>query len=116
MIDTEVAELQFIRHTYLPEVILNYHHALYYASTSLSRDILAQCLNLSVTVSNNASLTDCFVSSGRITELTNAFVTSSMRIVEISNSKSKSKKRLPQRARLDIWDIKPEAELDDSMP
>ncbi|OXV11182.1 hypothetical protein Egran_01057 [Elaphomyces granulatus] len=108
--DTEAAELKFIRHTYLPEAILNYHHALYYASISLSRDILAQCLNLSVTVSSSASLTDCFVSSGRIRELTDAFVTSSTRIVGTSNSKSKSKKRLPQRARLDIWDIKPEAE------
>lgn len=47
IIETNTAELDEIRLTYIPELFLDYHNALYYTGHVLSGEILVQCMNTS---------------------------------------------------------------------
>ena len=105
IIDTEAKELEFIRNTYLPEVTLAYHSALYYAGHNIGREILVQCMTLATVVSDSPTLTQSFVASGRMRELVDALALSSVAIMGAKDAKIKRK--LPHRAHLDIWKIKP---------
>ncbi|KAL1961949.1 hypothetical protein VTN77DRAFT_730 [Rasamsonia byssochlamydoides] len=104
--ETEAEELEFIRHTYLPEVFLNYHSALYYGSLKLSRDILVQCMNLSILISRDQSVIDSFIASKRMGELVDALALSSAAMV--NTPPTKGKKKFDYGGRLDIWNIKVE--------
>lgn len=108
--DAEATELEFIRSTYLPEVILAYHSALYFAGHALGREILVQCMTLATVVAGSPVLTDSFMASGRMAELVDAFALSSIALMD--TKEPKMKKKLPQGARFDIWKIKPQEEAE----
>ncbi|OJD21169.1 hypothetical protein ACJ73_07494 [Blastomyces percursus] len=104
--DMEATELEFIKSTYLPEVILAYHSALYFAGHTIGREVLTQCMMLSSVIASSPSLTNSFITSGRMCELVDALALSS--IAMMSAKESKLKKKLEDGASLDIWKIKPQ--------
>ncbi|KAI1909059.1 Nucleoporin nup84 [Ophidiomyces ophidiicola] len=101
----ERAELEMIRTAYLPEIILLYHNSLYFAGCTIGREVLAQCMTLAIAVAGSSSLTECFVSAGRMSELVRALAMSSMAVLAIKDPKLK--KKLPRNATLGIWKIEP---------
>lgn len=101
---TEDEQFRFIRFTYLPEVILAYHSALYTSGHFVSRDILVQCLSLATVVSSSNNLTESFIESKRMCELVDAFALSSREVASVRDLKSK--KKLAQGASLEIWKVK----------
>ncbi|EFW13928.1 conserved hypothetical protein [Coccidioides posadasii str. Silveira] len=103
--EEEAAEFDLIRTAYLPEIILMYHNSLYLAGCTIGREILAQCMSLSIAIAGSQTLTECFVSAGRMRELVRALAMSSMAIMTLKDPKLK--KKLPRNATLDIWKIKP---------
>ncbi|KAM5458152.1 Nucleoporin nup84 [Microsporum audouinii] len=103
--DAEAKELAFIRSTYLPEIILAYHTALYYAGHILGREILAQCMTLATVVSSSATITESFMASGRMRELVDALTLSSFAMM--GTGASKLKRKLPNGGTNDIWKIRP---------
>ncbi|PGH34751.1 nuclear pore complex protein [[Emmonsia] crescens] len=104
--DAEATELEFIKSTYLPEVILAYHSALFFAGHTIGREVLTQCMMLSSVIASSPSLTNSFMASGRMCELVDALALSS--IAMMSAKDSKLKKKLEDGASLDIWKIKPQ--------
>lgn len=78
----EEKDYEFIRRTYLPDLILDYHNVLYYASHSLDRpSLLTQCMTVSIWVANTPHLTRSFTEAKRMTELMDALALSSKAIV-----------------------------------
>ncbi|KAJ9212383.1 hypothetical protein DTO166G4_6014 [Paecilomyces variotii] len=106
--ELEETQLEYIRSTYLPEVFLYYHNALYFAGHSLSGEFLVECVNLSTVIAGNPSLTSSFVSAGRMCELVDALALSSTALVNTPTPKNK--KKLAHGARFDIWKIKLEGD------
>ncbi|KAK2761540.1 Nucleoporin nup84 [Arachnomyces sp. PD_36] len=100
---SEENKFRYIRTTYLPEVILAYHSALYTSGHIISRDILAECLSLATVVSGSKNLTDSFVASQRMCELVDVLALSSREVASIEEPKSK--KKLPHGASLGIWKV-----------
>lgn len=69
--DDELAE---IRQGYLPEMVLAYVYGLQFAGTTLLRDNLLECLELSNVVAERGSaLGEMFIKAGRMKELVEAF-------------------------------------------
>lgn len=104
-IETEEEQFRYIRTTYLPDIILGYHSALYTSGHLITRDILVQCLSLATVVSGSPTLTESFIASQRMCELVDVFALSSREIAGIRETKP-SKKKLSQGASLDIWKVK----------
>ena len=111
-LDVENHELEFIRSTYLPEVVFAYHAALFFSGKALGREIFAQCMTLATKVAQSPSLINSFMRSNRMTELVDLFAISSIAL--LSGKEAKLKKRLPDNANLDVWLVKP-VEGDDAM-
>ncbi|KAJ5937803.1 hypothetical protein N7454_004145 [Penicillium verhagenii] len=78
----EESDYEHIRQTYLPDLILDYHNALYYASHSLEKPfLLAQCMTVSIWVASTPHLTRSFTESKRMSELMDALALSSKAMV-----------------------------------
>ncbi|KAJ5291285.1 hypothetical protein N7478_000536 [Penicillium angulare] len=78
----EEKDYEYIRRTYLPDLILDYHNVLYYASHSLDRpNLLTQCMTVSIWVANTPHLTRSFTEAKRMAELMDALALSSKAIV-----------------------------------
>ncbi|EAW07749.1 nucleoporin Nup84/Nup107 family protein [Aspergillus clavatus NRRL 1] len=106
--ETEEAELEEIRVTYIPELFLDYHSALYFSAHVLTSEILVQCMNLAMQVSENDYLTRSFVGARRMRELVDALALSSKAMV---NTRGKPGKRLLGGESLGIWTVEvPEEE------
>ena len=71
--ESEERILNIIRNHYVPECILGYNSALYFAGHALTRKYLVECMNLAQEVAQNSMLTDAFIAAGRMRELVNAF-------------------------------------------
>ncbi|KAI9928847.1 Nucleoporin nup84 [Aspergillus wentii] len=110
--DAEKAELEEIRNTYIPEVFLDYHSALYYSAHVLSAELLVQCMNLAMQVSENEHLTRSFIASKRMAEIVDALALSSKAMV---NARSKPGKRLLGGESLGIWNVEVEEEEESEM-
>lgn len=104
MLEREAEQLEYIRSTYLPEVFLYYHNALYFAGHSLSAEYLVECVHLSTEIAGSPTLTSSFLSAGRMRELVDALALSSAALVKAPIPKNKRK--LAHGARFDIWKIK----------
>lgn len=108
-IDEEEAEdLQHIRRTYLPEVIIAYNTALYTAGPTISRDSYIESMDLSVAIADETNdLAECFVQAGRMRELVTSFAqTSKLMLVMKGNGRSR-KGNLMEKTGKDrgIWEI-----------
>ncbi|PWY83089.1 nuclear pore complex protein An-Nup84 [Aspergillus sclerotioniger CBS 115572] len=98
--EADQAELEQIRNTYLPEVFLDYHSAMYYSAHVLTSELLVQCMNLATQVAEVEHLTSSFVASRRVGELVNALALSSKAMV---NTRAKPGVRLLGGESLGIW-------------
>lgn len=66
----EEQDYAHIRRTYLPELILDYHNALYYASNTLEQsELLTQCMVVATLVAKIPHLTRSFTEAQRMAEL-----------------------------------------------
>ncbi|KAI9371384.1 107-domain-containing protein [Aspergillus egyptiacus] len=111
--EAEQAELEEIRTTYIPELFLDYHSALYYSAHIITSDILVQCMNLAMQVAENEYLTRSFVASKRMGELMDALALSSKAMV---NARAKPNVRLLGGESLGIWNAEvPADEEEDEM-
>ncbi|CAG7955941.1 unnamed protein product [Penicillium olsonii] len=101
----EEADFVHIRKTYLPELLLDYHNAMYFASFCLERnDLLTQCMIVSIWVANYEHITRAFTQAKRMGELMDALALSSKALVIRNTNPSKNSK--DERAReLSIWDV-----------
>jgi nuclear pore complex protein Nup107 len=78
----EERDYEHIRQTYLPELILDYHNALYYASHSLDKPtLLTQCMTVSIWVATIPHLTRSFTNAQRMGELVDALALASKAMV-----------------------------------
>ncbi|KAF9890267.1 Nucleoporin nup84 [Aspergillus nanangensis] len=96
----EQAELEKIRNVYIPELFLDYHNALYFAGHVLNSEILVQCMNLAIQVSESDHLTRSFMASRRMVELTHALALSSKAMV---NTRAQPGERFLGGESLGIW-------------
>lgn len=108
----ENEELTEIRNHYLPECVLAYNSALYFAGHSISRQNLVQCMELAQIVAQNATLTDAFVASKRMKELVTAFALDSQALLRANesgagNTRGQGAKRSVggKKVRADIWQV-----------
>jgi len=111
-VEPNMSELEEIRLTYIPELFLDYHNALYYAAHVLTGEILVQCMNLGMQVSENEHLTRSFVGAKRMRELVDALAVSSKAMM---NTHSEPGKRLLGGEMLSIWNVKVDSEEDDGI-
>jgi nuclear pore complex protein Nup107 len=100
--ETEAAELEQIRTTYIPELFLEYHSALYYCAHIVSSEILVQCMNLAMQVAENEPLTRSFVAGKRMAELMDALALSSKAMV---NAHAKPDARSAGGESLGLWTV-----------
>lgn len=100
--EKEQAQLEEIRNTYIPELFLDYHAALYYSARVLTSDNLVQCMNLGIQLAENEFLTRCFIASRRMRELVEALALSSKAMV---NTGATPGKRLLGGESLGIWNV-----------
>lgn len=112
--EDEELVLSLIRNHYVPQCILGYNSALYFAGHALTRQHLVACMTLAQTVAQSQTLTDVFVKSKRMQELVTAFALDSqalLRANEAGHHTSKTKKGKRESAtgesqgRTDIWQV-----------
>ena len=101
-----------IRLTYIPELFLDYHNALYYTGHVLSGENLVQCMNLGIQVSENEHLTRSFVGAQRMRELVDALAVSSKAMVNVG---ARSSKKLLGGETMGIWNVDVEPEDEDEI-
>ena len=75
--DNEAVILTDIRNHYIPEIVLAYNSALWFAGHYISRSWLVECMTLAQVVAETSILTGAFVASGRMKELVRAFAVDS---------------------------------------
>jgi len=102
----EADMLTQIRNHYIPECILAYNGALYFAGHALSRVWLVECMNLAQLVAQNKTLTDAFVQSGRMPELVKAFALDGQALLHANEQgRTKSKKGKIENGNNEIWTV-----------
>ena len=79
--DNEAAILNDIRNHYIPEVILAYNSALWFAGHYSSRTWLVECMTLAQQVAEIPMLNGAFFASGRMKELVRAFAVDSQALL-----------------------------------
>ena len=78
----EEKDYEHIRRTYLPDLILDYHNVLYYASYSLDKPgLLSQCMTVSIWIATIPHLTRSFTEAKRMGELMEALALASKAMV-----------------------------------
>lgn len=110
MDEAEAADLEQIRKTYLPEIIIAYNTALYTAGPTITRDSYIEVMDLSVAIADEATgLTECFVQAGRMQELVTSFAqTSKLMLVMKANGRPRKAHR--EGKDLGLWEIGPQGQ------
>lgn len=106
--DTEVETL---REAYLPEVTIGYISVLHFAGTSLSRDNLLECMELSSLIAHKDSdVQSVVLRSGRMKEMVEGFANCSKALAISSNEKkgsgTASKKMRDLGWTRELWSVK----------
>jgi nuclear pore complex protein Nup107 len=112
--DDERADLDMIRQTYLPDIVLGYISVLYFSGHRISRDILLKIMNLAIDVaSEDSNVGACFLSAGRMAELVDVLAVGSVGVLRAEEAmvkkrggKVKKSKPGPRGENLDIWNMK----------
>lgn len=104
----EAPLLHTIRTYYLPEFLLAHTSILYFAGHYLSRDHLAECMEVAVTIASTEGLAETVQEANRMRELMNqlAGVSKSLLLANERGSKKRSKEGTAVNA--GIWQVKPE--------
>lgn len=106
--------LDDIRNHYIPEVILGYNSALWFAGHYASRTWLVECMTLAQIVAETPMLTDAFLASGRMKELVKAFAVDSQALLQATEqsgasgsgaSAGRAKKIKADKGNADIWKV-----------
>jgi nuclear pore complex protein Nup107 len=112
--ENEAVVLNDIRNHYIPEVVLAYNSALWFAGHFSSRTWLVECMNLAQTIAETPMLTAAFVASGRMKELVRAFAVDSQTLLQATEqgsavtggaSAGRSKKIKADKGNADIWKV-----------
>ena len=110
--DAEANVLHRIRTHYLPDCLLAYNDALYFAGHAITRGNLVDCMSLAQVIATNKNLENAFKEAKRMRELMDALAWSAQGMIEASQlGKTKSGRTGGQgeRAReeqLAIWNVK----------
>ncbi|KAL9624894.1 MAG: hypothetical protein Q9160_000941 [Pyrenula sp. 1 TL-2023] len=104
----EAPLLHTIRTYYLPEFLLAQTSILYFAGHYLSRDHLAQCMEVAITIASTEGLAETVQEANRMRELMNqlAGVSKSLLLANERGSKKRSKEGTA--VNVGIWQVKPE--------
>ena len=109
--EREAADLQHIRKTIIPEVIIAYNTALYSAGPTISRDSYIESMDLSVAIADETNgLTECFVAAGRMRELVSSFAQTS-KLMLVMKASGRLRKRNKEGKSLGIWEIGPQGQV-----
>jgi hypothetical protein len=102
----EAVLLKDLRNHYIPDCILAYNGALYFAGHSISRAWLVECMELAQLVAQNTMLTTAFVESDRMKELVKAFAVDSQALL-LANEQagSKAKRTKTEKGNSDLWNV-----------
>jgi nuclear pore complex protein Nup107 len=107
--------LKDLRNHYIPECILAYNSALWFAGHFISRNWLVECMELAQVVAQTPMLTEAFVEGGRMKELVRAFAIDSEALLQASEQGGpKTKKMKTDKGNSEIWKVswKDEGPLD----
>lgn len=101
-----------MRDAYLPETILAFIATLQFGGTTLTRDFLLECMELSALVAAEGSdLLELFTKTARLKELVEAFAQASKTLLITSSSKKRgvmrSKKMKTRGWTQELWTVKP---------
>ena len=108
--ELEEAELADIRCSYIPELFLEYHNALYWSGFALGSSNLIQCMNMAIQISNNPQFLQSFVGGRRMQELADATAIASGALVKLGVPRD------PQNSggeTYGIWHVEADGERDD---
>ena len=108
--DDERADLQMIRTTFIPEIVLAYNTVLHSAGSIITRNSLLESMDLSIIVAKAENrVSDSFVEAGRMRELVTSFAYTSRVMLLL---KSQGRPWTPRKDRegkdLGIWEIGPQ--------
>ncbi|KIW91265.1 uncharacterized protein Z519_08161 [Cladophialophora bantiana CBS 173.52] len=112
--DMEAVVLNDIRNHYIPECILAYNSALWFAGHFSSRAWLVECMTLAQVIAETPMLTNAFVESGRMKELVRAFAVDSQALLQATEqgasggagaSAGRAKKIKTDKGNADIWKV-----------
>ena len=112
--ENEAVVLNDIRNHYIPEVVLAYNSALWFAGHFTSRTWLVECMNLAQIVAKTPMLTAAFVASVRMKELVKAFAVDSQTLLQATEQSStgaagasagRAKKIKADKGNADIWKV-----------
>ncbi|EXJ58913.1 hypothetical protein A1O7_06343 [Cladophialophora yegresii CBS 114405] len=112
--ENEATVLDDIRNHYIPEVVLAYNSALWFAGHYVSRTWLVECMTLAQVVAETPMLTAVFVASGRMKELVRAFAVDSQALLQATEQSSaggagtgagRAKKIRTEKGNADIWKV-----------
>lgn len=112
--DDEKADLETIRTTYLPDMILSYISALYFSGHKLSREILSKIMNLSIDIAAHGSkVGEAFQAAARMADLMDYMAVGSLAVLRAEEVMAKRKGGKGRRVKpgrrgenLDIWNMK----------
>ncbi|KAI5919513.1 nuclear pore protein 84/107 [Camillea tinctor] len=107
----EDEDFSYLRDAYLPEVIIGYVSVLHFAGTSLSRDNLLECMELSsIIAKKDADVAAVLMKSGRMKEIVEGFANCSKALAISGNEKKpvggSSKKLREMGWSRDLWAVK----------
>ncbi|OQV04297.1 hypothetical protein CLAIMM_09203 [Cladophialophora immunda] len=112
--EMEAVVLNDIRNHYIPECILAYNSALWFAGHFTSCAWLVECMTLAQVVAETPMLTNAFVESGRMKELVRAFAVDSQALLQATEqgaaggaggSANRAKKIKTDKGNADIWKV-----------
>lgn len=105
--EMESVLLSDLRNHYIPECILAYNSALWFAGHYLSRVWLVECMSLAQLVAEVPMLTAAFVEGRRMKELVRAFAVDSQALLQASeqSGSGSAKKIKADRGNADIWKV-----------
>ncbi|KAJ5082652.1 Nuclear pore protein [Penicillium argentinense] len=110
----EEEDYAYIRRTLLPELVLDYHTALYYAAETLEKpELLTQCMVVATLVAKIPHLTRSFVEAQRMAELMDSLALAGRAMV-FTNSKQDVVKESGQT--LGLWRVNVPEHGDAAMP
>lgn len=107
-------QLHHIRILYLPEMILAYISALYFASHALAKEHLLVVMDLATQVADNEDLIGCFQETKRMTDLVDAFALASKAMlalneekgsIGVSSMKGRKGKAKDNAKKMALWEI-----------
>ncbi|KAK5130207.1 hypothetical protein LTR08_002292 [Meristemomyces frigidus] len=103
--EREAVDMEHIRRTIMPEIIIAYNTALYTAGPTISRESYIHSMDLSVAIADKTSgLAECFVAAGRMRELVSSFAQTS-KLMLVMKANGRQRKANKEGKDLGIWEI-----------